>query len=69
MNFDHVPSTTFWPLFFLSWFLLAMFATWLIARWVDLRRPKRNRYVQGDQVAERHRRTVRNGFKSRQGIR
>jgi hypothetical protein len=67
--FDAVPSTTFWPLFFLSWFLGAMYATWLVARWVDSRRPRRNRFEQCDRVAERKRRLERNGFKSRIGAR
>jgi hypothetical protein len=67
--FDHVPPTTFWPLFFLAWFAGAMWATWLFSRWVDSHRPKRNRYVQGDHVAEHNRLIARNGFKSRIGAR
>ncbi len=67
--FDHVPPTTFWPLLFLAWFVVAMVATWLFSRWVDSMRPRRNHFLQRDHVAEHKRLIARNGFKSRIGAR
>ena len=37
--------------------------------WVERNKPPRRHYVQRDPVAESKRRVVRNGFKSRMGVR
>lgn len=66
--FDHIAPNVFWPLFVLAWIVSGIVVALLFGRVVDMSNP-RNRYENGDDVAERHRRLARNGFKSKQGIR
>ena len=66
--FDHVDPRVFWPLLLLAWLAFSWVVLWLFAKIVDAGNPRRNRYTNKDHVAERHRRTARNGFKSRMGI-
>ena len=66
--FDAIPSTTFWPIFVLVWFIVSLLvgiAIGKVIRWCDT---PANRYEQKDAVAERKRRLERNGFKSRMGV-
>jgi membrane protein implicated in regulation of membrane protease activity len=67
--FDHVAPTVFWPLVVLAWLAGSMVVAWLFAKFVDGRNPRRNRYINADEVAERKRVLDRNGFKSRMGAR
>jgi hypothetical protein len=43
MNFDHVPSNIFWPVFLLVWFIVAMAVTWAFGKLVDRMNPRSNR--------------------------
>ena len=66
---DHIPPTTFWPLFLLFWLVAGFLVAWAfgsLVRWVD---NPRNRYINRDPHTERKCRVTRNGFKTRAGIR
>lgn len=68
--FDHVDPRLFWAGLTVVWLIVSWVALWLWAKLIDGANPQRRRsFEQRDHVAERRRRTDRNGFKSRIGAR
>jgi hypothetical protein len=66
---DHIPDTTFWPLFLLVVLLVTAIAGICLGalfRWVDT---PSNKYVSRDYHTDLRCRIRRNGFKTRAGIR